>query len=748
MTRFVIALCLGMVAVDAWAITISGRVRERGTKAPLKEVNVFILPHKLKATTDLQGQFSIGEVPPGEAQIVINATGYLRFERAMVVGDVDLTVGNLAVERVSYNAFETTILDQAVKRDDTTRTMRREQFLTMPGSNGDPVKAVQNLPGVARSPGVSARVVIQGSAPEDTSYVMDHHKVPLVFHFGGLTSVITPEAVEQVDYLSAGYGVEYGRAMGGLIGLRTRDPATDRMKGFASIDTAMVGGLIETPIDDKSALLVTGRYSYIGEVIKAAMKDNDDLDLTVAPTFADLTGIYTRKVSEKDTFRLLATSSRDELKFLFKNPVNEDPKLRGTFSNETKFFRLIPQWTHNHSAHTTSRWSLGVGKDWINAQLGEYYFDLEQLAITQRAELERRHSPQWTSILGMDNELSFGKVRLRLPQGGEDGGVSRPAGSRAIGDQNVSTTNYWLAPYWRNTIKPQASKWTYTPALRLDHFSKTEETLPSPRGAVRYDISDTMFWRAAGGLYYQPPQPEETDEVFGNPDVKAPHSWHLTTGIEKDFRDPTGRGFVVSPGVFYRLYDDLVVPSTALVERQGELTPERYSNSGSGHAYGLELQWRFEFAPWSGFLSYTWSRSVRSRPGQGEYLFEYDQTHNVNVVGQLDLPRNWKLSARVRYVTGNPMTPVESAAFDADNDVYVPKSGPFYSERMDPFFQTDFRIDKKFIGTVDLWWLYLDIQNITNSKNVEGVRYSYDYSEKRKITGLPIFPTLGLRGEF
>ena len=48
----------------------------------------------------------------------------------------------------------------------------------------------------------------------------------------------------------------------------------------------------------------------------------------------------------------------------------------------------------------------------------------------------------------------------------------------------------------------------------------------------------------------------------------------------------------------------------------------------------------------------------------------------------------------------------------------------------------------------DFFKIYLDIQNILNSKNTSSIEYSYDYSHSEKVNGLPILPTLGIKGEF
>jgi hypothetical protein len=112
------------------------------------------------------------------------------------------------------------------------------------------------------------------------------------------------------------------------------------------------------------------------------------------------------------------------------------------------------------------------------------------------------------------------------------------------------------------------------------------------------------------------------------------------------------------------------------------------------------------------------------------------------------LPRQWKLSGRFRLVSGNPYTPITSSIYNSTTDTYYPVRGDFYSQRLSPFYQFDLRIDKQWI--FDSWILtfYIDIQNLTNHRNTESINYSYDYSQREDIKGLPILPTLGLRGEF
>jgi hypothetical protein len=298
---FFLFIFLSLTSFADSMLDVRGLLLEKGTKKPLKDVNIFILPHKLKTTTDAFGGFTFKNVPYGECEIIVNVTDYKKYSKKDIC--TSNNPFNIYLEKVSYTTFETTVKGKVVKRDDQTQTLTQEEFLKAPGSfGGDPIRAAQNLPGVAATSG-NAQIIVQGASPDDTGYVINGHRVPIVFHFGGLSSVIIPEAVERVDLLPAGYGPEYSRATGGIIGLTTKNPKNDRVHGMAYVDLLNAGTLLEGPINKNSSFFVSGRYSYIGQVLKEVAKNNEDLELTAAPTYYDLTGIYRNQLNDKNEFK-------------------------------------------------------------------------------------------------------------------------------------------------------------------------------------------------------------------------------------------------------------------------------------------------------------------------------------------------------------------------------------------------------------------------------------------------------------
>ncbi|MEO6420009.1 MAG: hypothetical protein ABIP39_11405, partial [Polyangiaceae bacterium] len=290
-------------------------------------------------------------------------------------------------------------------------------------------------------------------------------------------------------------------------------------------------------------------------------------------------------------------------------------------------------------------------------------------------------------------------------------------------------TEWELTP-WRGT--------RIVPGLRADYDSATKGWDVAPRINARQDLTRDFpktTLKGGVGVYYQPPQPLETDPVFGQSGLLSNRSVAYDVGFEQDFT----RQINLSTDVFYKDLDRLVT--------QGAY------NSGSGFAYGAE--WLLKYNPggpnnrFFGWVAYTLSRSERRQlAGDPLTLFRYDQTHILTVIGSYKLGRGWQVGARFRLVSGNLYTPTAYGAFDATAGSALSVGTPQYSARLPLFEQLDLRVDKTW--TFAAWKLtsYLDVQNVYNRANVEGVSYNYNSTKSTSVTGLPFLPSLGLRAEF
>jgi hypothetical protein len=237
------------------------------------------------------------------------------------------------------------------------------------------------------------------------------------------------------------------------------------------------------------------------------------------------------------------------------------------------------------------------------------------------------------------------------------------------------------------------------------------------------------------GLFSQPPDYGMTVAGIGNPDLGAQKAVHYGVGVDQEL------GGVASIGVeaFYKQLWSLFV---------GGRDGDGLFNDGRGRIYGMEVAARLNgWHRMSGFLSYTLSRSLRRDRAEAWRFFDYDQTHILTAALGSKLGRGWELSGAFRLVSGNPETPVKSGIYDASLDIYRPIYGAVNSERNPMFRRLDVRVEKQWHPGRYLIALYLDLQNATNAKNREITRYSYDFTKRGDINGIPILPSFGVRGE-
>ena len=146
---------------------------------------------------------------------------------------------------------------------------------------------------------------------------------------------------------------------------------------------------------------------------------------------------------------------------------------------------------------------------------------------------------------------------------------------------------------------------------------------------------------------------------------------------------------------------------------------------------------------------FTISRSERRDSPESAYrIFQFDQTHILTLIGSYRLGRGWEVGLRFRFVTGNPTTPIIGAVYNGDTGTYTQIPGAPFSSRNAPFHQLDLRVDKTWTFRRGSLNLLLEVLNVYNNANPEGVQYNYNYTQSNTVTGIPFFPNLGVRFEY
>jgi TonB family protein len=645
-------------------------------------------------------------------------------------------------------ALDISIEGDRPPREPTQRALETLELTQLPGTNGDALRAVTNLPGVARPPGLEGLLIVRGSSPRDSQVFVDGTNVPIAYHFGGLSSVIPSEMLERIDFYPGNFGPEYGRASGGAIDVGVRSPRKDGFGGLLQIDLIDARLVAEAALGKDTRVMIGGRRSWLDLWLGPAL-DGSGVSVATAPVYYDAQALIEHDVSKNTTLRLFAFGSSDALELLLKAPDPNDPSVGGTAAAATSFWRV--QARSDTRISSVARWrnTLSVGNDRDTIQFGTIRADSAIDIFEARSDLRLKLSDAITTVVGLDIQAGSYDVFWRFPPlDVERGEASGPIFGRPVTELRGDGKLFRPAGYFMLELTP-ARGLKLLPSVRADYSRDTGDWTVDPRFGFRYDLSSgerRTTLKGGIGVYHQPPDPYESVEPFGTPDVESQRAVHYSLGVEHELSRPVE----LSVEGFYKDLGNLVVAVPAADSTGNGFN---YDNIGKGRSYGAELLLRYKpEGRFFGWVAYTLSRSER-KDGANEpwYTFEYDQTHILTALASVQGRKGfegWRFGARFRYVTGSPYTANIGGVMDYDAGAYAPLEAPErYSSRSGAFHQLDFRIDRTW--KFQSWQLgaYLDLQNIYNHQSPEGVYYNYNFSESKVLKGLPLLPILGVRGE-
>jgi TonB family protein len=731
--------------------TITGRLREKSSRVPVSGAEALLKELDLHRTTDAAGRFSFENVPPGTYSVVISASGYKRLNaEAKVLPDQKLELA-LAVESTEENPFRTVVIGKKVEAVVAKYTLEQRALETVPGTFGDPIRVIQSLPGVARTPFITGFLIIRGAAPNDSRTFLDGVEIPSLYHFLGGPSVLNPNFLDKINYYPGNYPARYGRATAGIIDLESKDSAVEAVGGEADINLLNTAIYAEAPVGEGYSVRAAVRRSYVDAIIQAAVDTTGEDATVILPIYWD----YQLKLdspSDRDLrWSVFLFGSSDSLVLKTSDPAQD---LALNLNAHSGFHQIAGSLTWKKGNYL---WSLRphAGYQFFKFDAASAFVDANIYTTGLRNELLMRLHRNLRLTVGWEGEWLWAVFDGSVPYpknyyipGSTVGGLFEDEGTEASYPFERDNHYAFGAVYAEASWRPHP-KVELLPGLRGDIFLHPNHAVVSldPRLVARYDPWKSFTLKGGVGLYSRPPEYQYVDEGFGNPDLGPERALQFSGGFEWMFL----AGLSLDAQVFHIIKDGLVTPSDEVtVNDDGTQTPLRYKGQGQGRSTGMELLVKYRpKGPFYGWVSYTLSKTeYQFQPDEAYALSPFDQTHIISAVGSLKLGRGWETGLRYRYVTGNPDTPVNGGALVADKGAFVPLIGGINTVRQPAFQQLDFRVEKTW--TFDAWAVssYIDIQNITNHANTEFKVYDYRFRKSWQVPGIPFFPTLGITGRW
>lgn len=741
-------------------VNFSGVLLAAGTREAIVAATVTAAGQQAETNND--GKFEFFDLPVGAVEVKVVAQGFEPLTETEEIKAGERTLVRYVL-RSTGDPNVTVVRGTKDRREVSTVKLTQQEFRMVAGARNDAFKVVQNLPGVARSPFGGAALVVRGSKAWDSRIYVDEVQIPQLFHFAGLNATFNSATIESISFQPGNFGVDYGRSIGGLIQAEVKTPSKKNVHGAVDVNFFDVSANVEAPLTDTWSVSAAGRYGLAQLTVPFAIKSfvpqefQSRLGFARAPQFWDYQVRAERRVANsRNRVFIQVFGSSDSWAFVTPNRfLDSDVEgNRGAAANSQLYNRLVLGIDQKLSDRVTLISRNSVGFD-INEQQGtttEVFFRSTMFPIQLR-ERFRIDVPEAKLVLGagLDALITPALLDAQQPPPFSANQLPDPYVTRRL----VATTE--LRAYVEPGVFLDA---TWTPietlqirgGLRLDgELGVMKKVWLNPRISARWQFLPFLAAKAGASMYQQPPdyRTGQLSPTFGNPALKPEGAWHFMGGLEARLFDL----FELDVQGYYKpLFDQA---RQTLAGGQGsdiniagnEL---KYTSDGYGRAYGAEFLLRLRPTRYfTGWVAYSLSRFERDYFGGVAFApGPLDQPHNLIIVGSVKLPWDLNLGVRFRYASGPLVTPIIGALFDASGNYSVPLPGLPWSQRLPDFFQLDARLDKRFI--FDAWTLvvYVDVQNVTNQQNPEALFYNHNYSQSAYVTGIPILPTLGLRGEW
>ncbi len=230
---FLLFLC-SLTLMGSTTGKINGRVVDSQTGEPLMGVNVYLENTYLGASTDINGEFYIINIPAGRYNLVAGMIGYTSYKIKDVEIMVDLTTQqqiHLSSSVLDLGEVIEVFATRPVVQMDVTSG---QSVITSKQLEALPVETIGDVlstkAGITK--GAGGEIHIRGGRSSEVGYLVDGISVSDP-SFGGMPVGVENSVIQELKVVSGTFNAEYGQAMSGIVNIVTKDGG-DKLSGNIS----------------------------------------------------------------------------------------------------------------------------------------------------------------------------------------------------------------------------------------------------------------------------------------------------------------------------------------------------------------------------------------------------------------------------------------------------------------------------------------------------------------------------------
>lgn len=704
--------------------TLSGYIKDASTGEFLIGAGVYIEQAQTGATTNVYGFFSI-TLPEGFYTIRCNYVGYQVYRDSFKLDadnriNIELTDNANVIKEVEVTGERS---DQNTQSTDMGKLqLDIETVKSLPAFLGeaDIMKTIQYMPGVQSGGEGNSGFYVRGGGPDQNLILLDEAVVYNASHLFGFFSVFNADAVKNVELTKGSMPANFGGRLSSVVDITMKDGNYQDYQLDGGIGLISSRLTVQGPIKkDTSSFIISGRRTYIDILMQPFIPESSAFKGS-GYYFYDLNAKANWRINDNNRIYLSTYFGRDVFTY-----VNEDAgfNVRTPWGNSTASLR----WNHLFNDRLFMN-ATAIFSDFnfaFEALQDDFEFKLQSgiRDFNQKIDFSYYPNPKHNIKFGSNYIYHIFTPSSASAEQGDvvfnTGDIQRiyahEAALYVLDDFDINQrlrANIGLrysaffhvggfTRFEKDQVGNSLSETVYAPGELVQFYQGLE-----PRFSMRFTLDEHSSIKGGVAHNYQYVHLASlssvslpTDIWFSSSDIVKPQiNTQYSMGYFRNFLKNT---FETSVEVYYKDMNNLIeYADGAIPEDNVNDNVDNQLVFGTGYSYGVELFIKKRVGDLSGWIGYTWSKTMREFPDINngeEFPAKYDRRHDLSAV------LTYKLNPRITfggvfvYATGNAITlPVERYFYEGN---LVSNFGPRNSNRMADYHRADISVnvyDKEF----------------------------------------------------
>jgi hypothetical protein len=556
----------------------------------------------------------------------------------------------------------------------------------------DVIKLLQLTPGVQNSGDANGYLYVRGGDPGHNAILYNETPIYGMSHLLGIFPFYNTDHIKDIEFDKSSSNAKYGGRLSSttLLNTNKKIPSEFSIQGNAGILASQL--TLAVPINDKNGFYISGRKTYIDEVVGPLLKSDSENDVQdMKYGFSDANFTFLSQISTKNLFSFDAFYSGDKLKVkdgdlalqtnLKWNNFTVSPSLTTIFSPKVSMSNSV------YFSHYSN--DLDMEQAAIHFGVSSYVKDF---GFANAVRFSIHNIPFESGLQYVYHNLQPQKVNVE--------------NLTTIDNNSQSVINANEAAIFANAKPKLFENVTADLGLRINYYTSGANSYLhfQPRVVLNYYANEKYSFYASYNRQYQYLSLITTSSVgiptdfwiASSDGIKPQSSNEFSIGSNQNIT----RNFSSSFGGFYRSMKNLLEYPYGITQFNETTTLKNDLYVGEGEAYGFEMMLKKSNGKFTGWLSYTlsWSERNFDELNNGKtYFAKYDRRHSLSVVGMYDLNAKWNFGVTQIFGSGNRFTMPTSWYFINNNP--VKEYSGYNNAQMPDYIRTDISANYYFIKT-------------------------------------------------